>query len=82
MKSTNSHPPLERSLESGWAVHIYNHRRQLLCSLDPSHGWSFAAGTLLGILLTVVGVNLANPELADSTVIDEPQPKTAPLQLD
>lgn len=81
MKTTNSHPRLERSLDTGWTIHIYNRQRQLLCTLGPSHAWSFAAGTAAGILLAVMGFNLSIPQIQNPR-IEGPLPQTAPLQLD
>jgi hypothetical protein len=81
MKSLNSQTRLERSLNSGWTVHIYNGERQLLCTLGPSHGWSLAAGTAVGILFAIIGFNLSNPQMANSLPAD-PLPVTPPLQVD
>lgn len=81
MKSTHSHPSLERSLDSGWTVHIYNRQRQLLCTFGPSHGWCFAVGIAVGGLLAVIGFNLATPQMPHSSP-EGPTPQTAPLQLD
>jgi hypothetical protein len=81
MKLTNSQPRLDCSLETGWTIHIYNRQRKLLCTLNPSHGWSFATGTVIGLLLAVVGFNLSMPQISNSPV-HELAPVTAPLQLD
>mgnify|MGYP003565742209 CR=1 FL=1 len=81
MKSTNSYPRLESSLDTGWTIHIYDRQRKLVCTLNPSHGWSFAAGTAVGLLLAVIGFNLSTPQVPPSPV-DFSAPKTAPLQVD
>jgi hypothetical protein len=81
MKSTHSKGTLERTLDSGWTVHVYNRQRQLLCTLTPSHGWSFVAGTVTGILLAVIGFNLSTPQMVNS-LPEETAPQTAPLQVD
>ena len=81
MKSTHSQPRLDRSLDSGWAVHIYDGKRQLLCTFGPSHGWSFVVGTAVGLLLAVIAFNLSlsQPPRPET---QEPLPQTAPLQVD
>ena len=81
MKSINSRPSLDRSLDSGWSIHVYNNQRKLLCSFCPSHGWSFAAGTAVGIVLAVMGFNLAPAQMPEP-MTGEAAPQTAPLQLD
>jgi len=82
MKTTESNPQIERALNSGWAVHVYDQKRQLLCTLGPSHGWSFAAGTAMGLLMAVVGFNLSNSRLSERPMLDNTTPHTAPLQVD
>jgi hypothetical protein len=81
MKSTNTPTSLDRSIDSGWTVHIYNRQRQLLCTLNPSHGWSFAAGAVVGILLAIVGFNLSSSQMAQP-LTEDITPDAAPLQLD
>ena len=81
MKSTHSQPHLDRSLDSGWAVHVYDGRRQLLCTIDPSHGWSFAVGTAVGLLLAVVALNLPMVRMPQSSP-ENSVSQVAPLQLD
>ncbi len=46
---------------NGWIIHIYDCNRRLLCSLEPSHGWSFLAGIGLGLLVSITGYNLVPP---------------------
>lgn len=82
MKSTNTRQRLERSLNSGWAIQIYDGKRQLRCALDPSHGWSLVAGAAVGGLLAVVGFNLSLPEPSQPLVDETILPMTAPLQVD
>jgi len=41
--------------QEGWAIHIYSRDRHLLCTLDPSHCWTFIAGLALGLTVAVVG---------------------------
>ena len=52
MKSTHSQPRLDCSIETGWTIHIYNRQRQLLCTLDPSHGWAVATGMVIWIAVS------------------------------
>jgi len=81
MKSIHSKATLDRTLDSGWTVHIYNRQRQLLCTLTSSHGWSFVAGTVVGGVLAVIGFNLSTPQMVHS-LPEETAPQTAPLQVD
>ncbi len=45
-------------VSEGWAVHIYDGDRHLRCTLESSHGWAFATGLGLGIVIATVGVSL------------------------
>ncbi|MGB3613457.1 MAG: hypothetical protein WBA10_06635 [Elainellaceae cyanobacterium] len=75
------HKQLQHTTQEGWAIHIYNRDRHLLCTLDPSHGWTFVAGLILGLTVAVVGYNLPDPPAA---IPYRPASDhlTAPLQLD
>ncbi|MEO1067992.1 MAG: hypothetical protein AAFW95_02580 [Cyanobacteria bacterium J06638_6] len=72
---------LQHSTEEGWAVHIYNCDRRLLCTLEPPHGRAFIAGLALGLTVAVIGYNLPQ-----SPATAPPQPLesdfVAPLQID
>ncbi|MEA5537250.1 hypothetical protein [Crocosphaera sp. XPORK-15E] len=53
--------PLNKSIETideGWSVQIYDGKRRLICSLEPSHGWLFSGGCLMGFLLAIILFNL------------------------
>ncbi|PZO39558.1 MAG: hypothetical protein DCF21_07555 [Leptolyngbya sp.] len=67
--------------QEGWAIHIYSRDRNLLCSLEPSHLWAFAAGAALGLLVAVIGYNLPSAPLPTAPV-PPPADFTAPLQID
>ncbi|PSN20129.1 hypothetical protein C7271_03675 [filamentous cyanobacterium CCP5] len=50
---------LPLNTDDGWLVQVYGRDRRLLCVLDPSHGWLFLLGLGVGVLLTVIWVNVA-----------------------
>ncbi|MGB3138614.1 MAG: hypothetical protein WBG38_03035 [Nodosilinea sp.] len=66
---------LHHTTQEGWAVHIYDCDRRLLCTLEPSHGWTFVAGLALGLTVAVIGYNLpqthttATPPPLDSETV-------------
>ncbi|HIK54191.1 MAG TPA: hypothetical protein IGS37_03375 [Synechococcales cyanobacterium M55_K2018_004] len=62
----------------GWAINIYDGDRRLLCTLDPSHGWAFATGIVLGGLL-VLGWTVSDRPPSTSPFVP---PQTAPLSVD
>jgi len=72
---------LHCTTQEGWAIHFYNCDRRLVCTLEPSHGWAFAAGLAFGLGLAIIGYNLPQ-----SPVPATPQPPSpdlvAPLQLE
>ena len=39
-----------KTSHEGWAVHIYNGDRHLLCTLEPSHSWVFVIGISVGMV--------------------------------
>ncbi|MEA5451796.1 hypothetical protein VB780_24685 [Leptolyngbya sp. CCNP1308] len=72
---------LHHTTQEGWAVHIYDCDRRLLCTLEPSHGWMFMAGLALGLTLGIIGYNLPQEPAA----VPPQAPKldiVAPLQID
>jgi hypothetical protein len=76
-KSRQSQPRLDT--DEGWVVQVYGSNRRLLCVLEPSHGWTFLIGCSVGILLSIIWINIArySPSLEPSP------PKDAPvLQVD
>jgi hypothetical protein len=83
MKNTQSSTPqLDRELNTHWMIHIYDRNRRLRCSLDPSHGWSFLSGTLVGLLLAVLGINLIHLQPPQPSSVEDIAPFPAPMQLD
>ncbi len=76
-ESSQSQPKLDT--DEGWVVQVYGSNRRLLCVLEPSHGWLFLSGCAVGLLLSVIWINVArySPPL-------EPTPPTEPsiLQVD
>jgi hypothetical protein len=51
---------LANKTTEGWAVQVYSSDRRLICSLDPSHGWAFLLGLLLGIVPVLIGINASS----------------------
>lgn len=51
--------PPKLGADEGWAVQIYSKNRRLLCVLEPSHGWVFLMGCGVGLLLSVIWINIA-----------------------
>lgn len=56
-ESRPSQPKLDT--DEGWVVQVYGSNRRLLCVLEPSHGWSFLLGCGVGLLLSVIWINVA-----------------------
>lgn len=79
MKKLDHNLPHPHDLDEGWIVHIYGNNRRLLCTLNPSHGWSMVAGLVLGIGLTASCTNLNNATPASNSAT---QPMQAPLSVD
>ena len=52
--------PLQSPIDEGWSIQIYDRRRRLLCALEPSHGWTFLLGCCVGLVFTIVWVNMAH----------------------
>lgn len=46
----------EDIVNEGWSVQIFSGDRRLLCSLEPSHGWVFLLGFILGGLVAAVSL--------------------------
>ncbi|MEM6425820.1 MAG: hypothetical protein AAF651_06880 [Cyanobacteria bacterium P01_C01_bin.73] len=69
---------LKEPIDEGWSVHIYDRRRRLLCTLEPSHGWVFLLGCLFGLGLAITWANLAQPRSAPAANAAE----TPLLQID
>lgn len=78
MKHLDDKPKLE--FDEGWAIHFYDKHRRLRFAMEPSHGWMFLAGCVVGLLLGIVGYNLsATPQVQPPPA--EPA-HTAPLSID
>ncbi len=72
---------LHHTTQEGWAIHVYDCDRRLLCTLEPSHGWTFIAGLALGLTLAIIGYNL--PQAPAIAPPQGPNPDiVAPLQID
>lgn len=56
-ESKQSRPKFDA--DEGWLVQVYGRDRRLLCVLESSHGWMFLLGCGVGILLSVIWVNIA-----------------------
>lgn len=72
---------LHHTHQDGWTVHVYGRDRRLLFTLEPSHGWAFAAGTALSLAVAIVAYNLPSSGIPPAPS----QPTsglTAPLQID
>lgn len=72
---------LQKPVDEGWSVHIYDRQRRLLCALEPSHGWIFLLGWGVGLMCAIAWVNLA-PPAADAYPLEDRAPKTPLLQVD
>ncbi|UZQ56035.1 hypothetical protein OOK60_08240 [Trichothermofontia sichuanensis B231] len=53
---------------TGWAVHVYDRDRRLRWVVEPAHAWALGWGMLCGLLLAIVGYNLADHRRPDSTM--------------
>jgi hypothetical protein len=74
---TQSKPKIDNN--GGWIIHVYNKNRRLLFVLEPSHAWLFLLGCGVGLLLSVVWVNVAR----HSPPLESPPVKASPpLQVD
>lgn len=76
-ESKPSQPTLDT--DEGWIVQVYGSNRRLLWVLEPSHGWVFLIGCGVGLLLSVIWINLTryNPPIEPTPAI-----QSAPLQVD
>jgi hypothetical protein len=75
MKKLDQNLPHSQNVNEGWAIHIYGSNRRLLCTLDPSHGWSMLAGLALGAIVTVGFVDFNHYPSAQP-----PEPAAKPMQ--
>ena len=71
-ESKPSKPKLDT--DEGWVVQVYGSNRRLLCVLEPSHGWIFLIGCGVGLLLSVIWINLArySPPLEPTPPTESP----------
>ncbi|WP_204151269.1 hypothetical protein [Leptolyngbya sp. CCY15150] len=56
-ESKQSQPKL--NTHEGWVVQVYGSDRRLLWVLEPSHGWIFAIGCGVGLLIAIIWMNVA-----------------------
>ncbi|MBE9195778.1 hypothetical protein IQ219_10785 [Synechocystis sp. LEGE 06083] len=63
----------------GWIIHVYDKSRRLLFVLEPSHAWLFLLGCGVGLLLSVVWVNVAGHGPSPES---PPVKESPPLQVD
>ncbi|MDA0267274.1 MAG: hypothetical protein O2890_12130 [Cyanobacteria bacterium] len=75
MKKTNS----LTEMDEGWRVQVYDRDRRLICLLDPSHGWTFFLGCVVGFLIAVIGLSRTVPAPSTPTPTSSNAP---PLQVD
>ncbi|AFZ43649.1 hypothetical protein PCC7418_1459 [Halothece sp. PCC 7418] len=75
---------IQNKIDEGWSIQIYGRDRRLLCSFDPSHGWTFFTGFLVGLLLALMMVSQQPTQT--SSVSSPPHPSPNPheplLQVD
>ncbi|MEO0408823.1 MAG: hypothetical protein AAF289_15880 [Cyanobacteria bacterium P01_A01_bin.135] len=71
---------LQDRVDEGWSVHIYDRKRHLLCTFEPSHAWVFLLGGVLGLCL---GLFWATVGGSSQPVRAEPaQTETPLMQVD
>ncbi|MBE9174653.1 hypothetical protein IQ225_03735 [Synechocystis salina LEGE 06155] len=76
-ESKQSEPKINNN--NGWIVHVYDKSRCLLFVLEPSHAWFFLLGCGVGLLMSVVWINMARP----TSPLESPPAKESPLwQID
>jgi len=72
---------LKDKIDEGWSIQIYGRDRRLICSLHPSHGWTFLTGFFIGLFLALTligqpsnqGSNVENSETSTPPPnLDEP----------
>lgn len=71
--------PPNLDAQEGWFVQVYGSNRRLLCVLEPTHAWTFFIGCGVGVLLAIVWINAARPNLPLEPV---PPTEASILQLD
>lgn len=76
-ESKKSQPKIDT--DEGWLVQVYGSNRRLLCVLEPSHGWIFLLGCCVGLLVSVIWVNLARQSQAP---VPTPPSEVPTLQVD
>lgn len=73
-KFESKQPQPKLNANEGWVVQVYGSNRRLLCVLESSHGWIFLLGCSVGLLLSVIWINVArySPPLEPTTPIQSP----------
>lgn len=78
-KFESKQPQPKLDTGEGWVVQVYGSNRRLLCVLEPSHGWIFLIGCGVGLLASVIWINVARY----SPPVEPPPPTELPaLQVD
>jgi len=67
---------IKDEIDEGWSVQIYGRDRRLLCSFYPSHGWTFLAGFVVGLLLALIMVGNQSNKVSSLT-----SPASSPTNL-
>jgi hypothetical protein len=77
---------IKDEIDEGWSVQIYGRDRRLLCSLYPSHGWTFLAGFVVGLLLALIIAGYQSTQASSLTSPSSnptsPNPHEPLLQVD
>jgi len=76
-ESKKSQPKIDT--DEGWLVQVYGRNRRLLCVLEPSHGWIFLLGCCVGLLVSVIWINLSRQS---PTPVPTPPSEVPTLQVD
>ncbi len=73
-KFESRQPQPKLSADEGWVVQVYGSNRRLLWVLEPSHGWIFLIGCSVGLLLSVIWINVArhSPPLEPTSPTESP----------
>lgn len=80
------HYSIKDKIDEGWSIQIYGRDRRLLCSFYPSHGWTFLAGFVVGLLSALIIVGQPPTETSSVTSPSDAPPSPNPheplLQVD
>lgn len=71
------------SHDEGWSIQVYGSDRRLICSLYPSHAWTFAVGILAGFVIAFFSISHNSPtSQREATPLIKPSSQEIPIQLD